>query len=60
MGEVSSYSVTVLLVDEDDASTLSSKLMCNVSMKASGGPTITADLMVDTGSGVSILPEHLY
>ena len=51
--------VTVLLVDEDDATAWSSKL-CTVSLEASGGPTITADLIVDTGSGVSILPEHMY
>lgn len=47
-------------IQENDATTQSSKLMCNVSLKASGGPTITTDLVVDTGSSVSILPEHMY
>lgn len=60
VGEVSSDCVTVLLVDEDAAVKQSNKFMCSVSMKALGGPTITADLMVNTGSGVSILPEHMY
>lgn len=34
--------------------------MCSVSMKASGGPTQTANLIVDTRPGVSILQEHMY
>lgn len=60
VGEVSTNatetvdSVTVLQIDDV---TRCNKLMCCVSLEASDGPTVTADLTVDTGSGVSILPE---
>lgn len=57
--EVSSENVTMLLVDEND-DTRNSKLSCRVSLEAVGGSLITSDLIVDTGSGISILPEHNY
>lgn len=34
--------------------------MCCVSLEASDGTTVNADLIVDTGSGVSILPQQMY
>lgn len=60
VGEVSGENVTVLLVDENDTNTRSSKVSCTVSLVAASGSPVTVDLIVDTGSGVSILPEHLY
>ncbi|XP_024124582.1 uncharacterized protein LOC112144321 [Oryzias melastigma] len=52
--------VKILQVEEEDVTSLNNRLMCKVSMCAPEGPTITVDLLVDTGSAVSILPMHLY
>lgn len=52
--------IKILVEDEEDVTERNSRLLCKVSICASGGPTITADLMVDTGSGVSIPPMHQY
>uniref|UniRef100_A0A3B3T9U7 Gypsy retrotransposon integrase-like protein 1 n=1 Tax=Paramormyrops kingsleyae TaxID=1676925 RepID=A0A3B3T9U7_9TELE len=35
-------------------------LSCNVTLHADGSPPLAVELLVDTGSTVSILPEHIY
>lgn len=55
---VSESADTVVALQIDDV-TLYNKLMCYVSLEASDGPTVTADLILHTGSGVSILPEQI-
>lgn len=63
VGEVSSIateSVDTVTVLQNDDVTRRDKLMCCVFLEASNGHTVTANLIMDTGSGVSILPDKIY
>ncbi|KAI2658619.1 Retrovirus-related Pol polyprotein [Labeo rohita] len=49
-----------LVEDSPNIDHSKNNLTCTVSLHAECGKSVTTELLVDTGSAVSILPEHLY
>lgn len=58
--EVAVPDLTVLHVASTSAVSQTNRLTCTVSLHVKDGQSLTKDLIVDTGSAVSILPESVY
>lgn len=58
--EVAVPDLTVLSIASTSDVTQGARLTCTVSLHVNDGQPLIIDLLVDTGSAVSILPEHVY
>ena len=50
----------VIVLSVDNRVRDADKIMCSVQVTAAGGEPMDIELLLDTGSTVSILPEHVY
>lgn len=61
VNEVSNDNSNVVVLNiADGADMHRNKLWCNVSLQAAGGSSTNANLLIDTGSAVSIIPNGFY